>query len=264
MTAIFPLPRSAEAFLSLRHVVPIAVLCGGLGACGGQSSDMPTAPEVGRSVRSPATSSSSLSTEQDTAAQLSSAIKKTVLGRVYDVETDKPVKGALVEALNQDKSSASGNRGKYKITGLQADRVTLKVTHPDYETSRSIVRLKRKKTRRNFYLDPTDSGSGNGVTMTVDLDKEEASIKNNASTNLSMTSWTLLSVVGGQRFKFPSFTLGGKATVTVTSGPDSRHNPPRYLRWSRAYVWNNDGDPGNLFDSTGKLVAKTNSSGNPQ
>ena len=95
------------------------------------------------------------------------------------------------------------------------------------------------------------------VSLRVNLRAETADITNNGDTELDLTGWTLVSVTGGQRFTFPSMTLAAKATVTVTSGSNARHDPPRYIRWTRRNVWNNDGDPGELYDAEGRRVART-------
>ena len=71
------------------------------------------------------------------------------------------------------------------------------------------------------------------------------------------------SVVGEQQFVFSSgFTLAPEATVKVTSGTNAYTDPPNVLQWlkadgtpSKAFIWNNDGDPARLFDNLGNLVS---------
>ena len=95
------------------------------------------------------------------------------------------------------------------------------------------------------------------VTLRVDLRAETADIINNGDESLNLRGWTLVSVTGGQRFTLPNVTLPAKDTVTITSGGDARDDPPRYIRWTRRNVCNNDGDPGQLFDASRNLVART-------
>ncbi len=95
------------------------------------------------------------------------------------------------------------------------------------------------------------------VTLSVNLRTEEATITNTGDSELSLGGWVLRSVTGDQRFTFPSMTLAPGASVVVTSGQNARNDLPRYLQWTRRNVWNNDGDPGELYDASGSLVEKT-------
>ena len=70
-----------------------------------------------------------------------------------------------------------------------------------------------------------------------------------------MADVRLVSVVGGQEFVFPDFTLAVGDAVRVHSGPDAIDQPPKDLRWSGAnYVWNDDGDEAQLFGYGGLLL----------
>ena len=70
-----------------------------------------------------------------------------------------------------------------------------------------------------------------------------------------MTNWKIQSVEGDQWYTFPSgYVLGAGSTVYVHSGPDAQANPPTDLLWTRAYIWNNDGDEARLYDAQGGLV----------
>lgn len=51
-------------------------------------------------------------------------------------------------------------------------------------------------------------------------------------------------------------TLAAGDAVTVTSGSEAEEGPG-FLRWTRRNVWNNSGDPGQLFDEDGHLIAET-------
>ena len=102
------------------------------------------------------------------------------------------------------------------------------------------------------------------VIQTVNLETEVVTIANLGSASQNMTGWMLVSEVGGQAFRFPGgYTLAPGATVLVTSGPTGNLAPPAVLQWlksdgtpSKAYVWNNDGDPAILMDADGNTVSR--------
>lgn len=81
---------------------------------------------------------------------------------------------------------------------------------------------------------------------------EFVEIKNNGPGNQLMDGWQIFSVVGPQTFDFPSgITLAAGQTLRVHSGPDAVENIPNDLRWTTAYIWNNNGDKAELKDSQG-------------
>lgn len=85
----------------------------------------------------------------------------------------------------------------------------------------------------------------------VDLDKEIVTIKNFSDTDIDMTGWKLVSVEGNQTFDFPNgYILKAGATITIASGRSTGD-----LKWTGSYIWNNDGDRAELYDSQGKLVS---------
>ena len=74
-----------------------------------------------------------------------------------------------------------------------------------------------------------------------------------------MSDWTLMSLVGNQVFRFESgFTLAAGESVTITSGGDAFSDPPGTLLWTTNWIWNNGGDPGELRDAGGNLMAQSN------
>jgi len=89
----------------------------------------------------------------------------------------------------------------------------------------------------------------------VDLQAEVATIFNTGSDPVDMTGWRLVSTTGDQQYTFPAFTLQAGATVQVTSGSNAVDNPPTQLKWTTGYIWNNDGDPAELYDASGNLVS---------
>ncbi|MEN2996645.1 MAG: thermonuclease family protein [Acetomicrobium sp.] len=94
-----------------------------------------------------------------------------------------------------------------------------------------------------------------GLSLTVDLKAELAVVKNVSKKPIDLAGYVLISVVGDQRFTFPPIMLEPGETATVTSGRNARHDPPRYLLWTKKYIWNDDGDPAELRSPDGELVA---------
>ncbi|MYL34306.1 MBL fold metallo-hydrolase [Pontibacillus yanchengensis] len=93
--------------------------------------------------------------------------------------------------------------------------------------------------------------------VNVGLDSEIVTIENTNDTSANLGDWKLLSVTGNQTYTFPSdYTLAAEEKVYVTSGRDAVSNPPSYLEWTGAYIWNNDGDSAKLFDDDGNLKAE--------
>ena len=73
--------------------------------------------------------------------------------------------------------------------------------------------------------------------------------------SVDMTGWYLVSVTGNQTYYFPdNFTLEGGDIIYITSGPGAADQFPNYLKWTGSYMWNNNGDPGKLYNAYGQLV----------
>lgn len=105
--------------------------------------------------------------------------------------------------------------------------------------------------------DPVDPGDGrDDLAITAkNLDTEVVTVKNSGTVNVDMTNWTLVSVEGNQTYTFPNgFVLKAGSSVNITSGPNAVDNPPSSLKWTGAYIWNNDGDAAELYDQNGDLV----------
>ncbi len=114
------------------------------------------------------------------------------------------------------------------------------------------------------WFEPDTGGGGApvpapaSVTLAVDLVAEQATITNNGSGPLDLTGWVLVSVRGNQQFTFPSLVLPPGGQVVVTSGASAADSPPAVLRWTASNVWRNSGDPGELRNPQGNVVARTN------
>lgn len=99
--------------------------------------------------------------------------------------------------------------------------------------------------------EPSTSTSVNVTIENIDLHKEIVTIKNHSNNDVDMTGWKLVSVKGNQVYYFPdNFILKAGASVTVASG-----NSEGDLKWTKNNIWNNDGDPGELYDNKGNLVS---------
>ncbi len=91
----------------------------------------------------------------------------------------------------------------------------------------------------------------------IDLQGEVVTIKNDSGWTVDMSGWYLVSVTGNQTYYFPDgFSLSPGGTVYVTSGKGAVDQYPTHLKWTGSYIWNNEGDPGKLYNSSGQLVAQ--------
>ena len=92
--------------------------------------------------------------------------------------------------------------------------------------------------------------------MNVDLHEEEVLIKNTSNQEINLSGWKLLSVKGTQAYFFPQGTIlkPGK-TIIVASGRGVEESD-NVLKWTGAYIWNNDGDKAELYDNTNQLVSE--------
>lgn len=90
----------------------------------------------------------------------------------------------------------------------------------------------------------------------IDLRREIVTIRNTGDVTVDLSGWSLVSEEGGQQFVFEAgVTLLPGQTIQVVSGPDATPGPGK-LVWTKKNIWNNDGDPGALYDDEGKLVSR--------
>lgn len=104
---------------------------------------------------------------------------------------------------------------------------------------------------------PTNATSQGLVKLaSIDLHGEVVTITNSSNTEVNLTGWKLVSEVGNQTYHFPSGTiLTAGRSLKVVSGEKAQAGTDR-LVWTQSNIWNNDGDPGALFDAQGQLVSK--------
>ncbi len=86
------------------------------------------------------------------------------------------------------------------------------------------------------WFEPTGGGTTpvTALSLTVNVVTEEAKITNLGSSAVNLKDWTLVSVQGDQRFTFPGdLSLQPGESVVVTSGPNARDEPPRFVKWTK-------------------------------
>jgi len=103
---------------------------------------------------------------------------------------------------------------------------------------------------------PGSNAAASVVLANIDLKAELATIKNNGGQAVNISGWKLVSERGKQVFIFPSgMSLAAGAAVKVASGANATAGPG-VLVWTTENMWNNDGDPGALYDAGGQLVSR--------
>lgn len=102
-------------------------------------------------------------------------------------------------------------------------------------------------------------GGGAAVTLDVNLELEEARVTNRSNQSVDLSGWRLVSTVGNQEFRFgQGTTLNPGRTLIVTSGSGARNDVANgIVRWTTDFIWRNAGDPGQLIDPNGVVVAQT-------
>ena len=90
--------------------------------------------------------------------------------------------------------------------------------------------------------------------LKCDSRREYVRIDNVGGTSGNLSRWTILSVVGSQRFRFPSHVLAPGETAYAYSGPDAPPTSGSSFRWTTAYIWNNDSDEARLITPSGDTV----------
>jgi len=99
--------------------------------------------------------------------------------------------------------------------------------------------------------------TGSLMLSTIDLSGEVVTLTNSSDKVVNLTGWKLVSEVGNQTYNFPSdTTLPGGGTLKVVSGKNA-HAAANVLVWTtEENIWNNQGDPGALYNAQGELVSK--------
>ncbi len=99
------------------------------------------------------------------------------------------------------------------------------------------------------------SASSSVEIIDIDLGSEIVTVKNTGSEPVDLSGWKLVSQKGDQVFNFPAGTaIASGETLKITSGPNAQDGS-NSLVWTGKNIWNNQGDPGMLYDSAGKEVS---------
>jgi len=103
---------------------------------------------------------------------------------------------------------------------------------------------------------PSAAPSQNSVELAnIDLREEVVTITNPSSTDVDLTGWKLVSEIGNQTFYFPSGTsVKAGGSLKIVSGEKAQAGA-NTLVWTQSNIWNNNGDPGALYDAQGQLIA---------
>ena len=101
-----------------------------------------------------------------------------------------------------------------------------------------------------------DTATGSLMISALDLSGEVVTLMNNGPEIIDLTGWKLVSEKGNQTFDFPAGTsIPGKGTLNVVSGKNAQAST-NVLVWTTENIWNNEGDPGVLYDAQGQLVSR--------
>lgn len=110
-----------------------------------------------------------------------------------------------------------------------------------------------------FNQDPVNqniTGNHGIIIESVDLVKEMVIIRNNSNETVYLSRWRLVSVVGNQEFIFPQGTLIRPGErLKIVSGSAASNIDENTMLWTKSYIWNNDGDPAELYDDKNNLIA---------
>lgn len=132
-----------------------------------------------------------------------------------------------------------------KATGEKYSLLNTTVDNDIIESSSTQANVSLKKS-----INPIIS------IINVDLEKEIVTLKNNGK-DQDMTGCKIISVTGNQEFSFPTgYIFKSGKTIKIVSGRGAKGNNDDTLKWSGSYIWNNDGDPCELYDGNGVLVDK--------
>ena len=101
-----------------------------------------------------------------------------------------------------------------------------------------------------------DSNKGSVSIAVIDLAGEAVTLVNHGASEVNLTGWKLVSEKGNQTYDFPSgTTIPAGGSLKVLSGPNATANTG-VLEWTKSQIWNNDGDPGILYDAKGQVVSR--------
>lgn len=171
----------------------------------------------------------------------------------------KDVNGEMVKPLIVNGTTYLPVRAIGQNLGLDVDwngktkTVVLTSNAPSNATSQSD-NVANSAPVTNTVANPNQNITSSGNIKIAALDKKTECIiiKNSGNSDVSLAGWTILSVRGEQRFRFPEFTL--KAGDSVKVGDKSRGQVDFHWLEDKG-VWNNSKkDDAELYNGKGELV----------
>jgi hypothetical protein len=72
---------------------------------------------------------------------------------------------------------------------------------------------------------------------------------------INLEGWRLVSTVGGEEYTFPYYGMIPGPELDVTSGSTALYDPPDSIVWADEDIWEDSGDPAELYDAEGNLVS---------
>jgi len=169
--------------------------------------------------------------------------------------------------ISVDKNNNYGHPTQEVLKSLETYKVDLFRT----DLQRNIVSISDGE-KINFNVLPTNTIDLIGdshesepqkasiLITNLDLSGEKVTICNNTEKDVDLTGWILVSEVGNQKYNFPGvYILKAGECVNIVSGRKAKNEPPNNLKWTGAYMWNDDVDVAALYDSKGTLISKVNS-----
>lgn len=133
------------------------------------------------------------------------------------------------------------------VAGIQVLRTDLEGT---------LVAVSDGQTLRWEHQRDTATGNPRVEITAIDLIDEVAVVVNRGQEPVDLAGWVLVSTKGDQRFVFPQDTvLPPGESLAIVSGPNAAPAPAT-LVWTRENIWNNQGDPGELYDARGTIISR--------
>jgi len=106
-------------------------------------------------------------------------------------------------------------------------------------------------SQENQNIESVESNAVAIEITSVDRAKETVDIKNNGNEAVDLKGYKIRSVKGDQWFEFLSYNLEPGETVIVYAKGGTGD-----IKWADKNIWNNDGDPAELYDSHGELISE--------
>ncbi|WP_339790424.1 CehA/McbA family metallohydrolase [uncultured Imperialibacter sp.] len=173
-----------------------------------------------------------------------------------DVYADKPGGAEQADVIKEERFSGNGT---FNISGVKyaggSQYFYIKVIQTDDDAE-----VFDMAWLAPVWFEPSTAAPATAathVTLSVNPRTEVATITNIGSQEVDLKKWKLVSTVGDQQFEFPAWKLKPGESVDVVSGSQAAASSTAIL-WKKQYIWNNDADPGELYDKNGQLVASTN------